>query len=328
MIDRVFGSLGRIRRASGTTSKEVFTDVNSILTAMWDAGRMDYIVGVRDGTIKPIHHVHLYRQGGIRAIPSAERLPRLDTVYDWIKTYQASAKHRVTLRTTYKALLALEPNALVEHLPDLLRRLKQQRSGWSFRADKAAVLAYLNDTLGRSHELYVRCSEIKLLPRIRNRLPVHLTPAEAKKAFDTLPVAHRRHAWALILTGMRPDEYFLRKFEVLDHGVRIDGTKTASSKRIVPNLGMITTPTTLYPPFQKAMKKYVDWLQPYDCRHSYSLWLEQAGIEASRVSSYMGHGPKSQTEHYQRHVVGPHLAGDSRKLLKLLDGAQIHLRVG
>ena len=127
---------------------------------------------------------------------------------------------------------------------------------------------------------------------------------------------------------MRPDEYFGQKFEVLENGVRIDGTKTPSSKRLVPNLGTITTPTTLYTPFQKAMKKYTDGLQPYDCRHSYSRWLEQAGIEASRVSSYMGHGPKSQTEHYQRHVVEPHLEGDSKKLLKLLAGAHIHLRVG
>lgn len=328
MIDRVFGDLGRLRRASGTTNREVFNDINSILTAMWNAGRMDYLIAVRDGLIKPLHHVRLYREGGIAAIPSAERLPRLETVYDWVETYQASEKHKSNLRTAYNALLAIDGDAMVEHLPDLLRKLRKGRSGWSFRRDKAAVLAYLNDTLGPRHELYIKCAEIKLLPRERNRQPVHLTPVEAKNAFEALPIPHRRHAWALVLTGMRPDEYFGRKFEVLENCVRIDGTKTPSSKRLVPLLGAVTTPTTLYTPFQKSLKKYIGWLQPYDLRHSYSRWLEQAGIEASRVSSYMGHGPKSMTEHYQRHIVEPHLEADSKKLLKLLAGAHIHLRVG
>lgn len=328
MIDRVFGSLGRIRRASGTDSREVLNDINSILTAMWNAGRMDYLIAVRDGTIKPLHHVQLYRQGGIQAIPSAERLPRLESVYDWIEMYQVGKKYRINLRTTYTALLAIDAGATVGDLPKLLRKLRQSRSGWSFRRDKAAVLAYLSDTLGRTHELYLKCAEIKLLPPERKRQPVHRTPAEAKKAFDALPVPHRWHAWALALTGMRPDEYFSRKFEVLENCVKIDGTKTASSKRLVPLLGTITTPTTLYRAFQQAMQKHASELQPYDCRHSYSLWLEQAGIEASRVSSYMGHAPRSQTEHYQRHQVEPHLEADSKKLLELLDGAQIQLRVG
>lgn len=321
IIDRVFPGVGRIRRASGTNDKRTFEDINSLLTTAYHSGRVDYLAAVRDARIRPLEHVDLYRMGGIAAIPELEKLPKLDTGFEWALSYEASKDHRENLAWTFRTLLKLEPNATQGDLPELLKKLKIQcrKAGqvMAFKRHKDHVLAFLADTIGREHPLYQQCRAIQSLrgATIPKRRGVHLTPSDALRLLGSLPTPHYAHAWSLLVTGMRTDaEYFSWSWDIKDQWVEIHGHKTAWSERIVPLVWTVTAPTTLYRAFQQAMQKHVKVVQPYDLRRTYSHWLEEAGIAQSRIEYYMGHAPGSQTAGYQRHNVEPYIQEDSKRI--------------
>src|SRR5439155_22488002 len=59
-------------------------------------------------------------------------------------------------------------------------------------------------------------------------------------------------------------------------------------------------------------------MQPYDLRRTYAHWLEEAGINATRVKLYMGHGQATVTDRYLCHQVKPYLARDAKRLRRYI----------
>jgi hypothetical protein len=59
---------------------------------------------------------------------------------------------------------------------------------------------------------------------------------------------------------------------------------------------------------------------PHECRHSYSSYLDAAGITETRADRYMGHSNPSVAARY-RHQLPGQLAEDAARLDEYLSGA-------
>jgi hypothetical protein len=56
--------------------------------------------------------------------------------------------------------------------------------------------------------------------------------------------------------------------------------------------------------------------------------MEEAGITRTRREHYMGHGPKTMTDRYERHEVTAYLQGDAKRLLEYIGEAQKQIKAG
>lgn len=322
VLDRQFKGVGRIKRASGTDDPKVHALLDNMLKTLKQAGRLDILDGIRRGVLTPLEVWARFRLGELERLPSVETIQALkDALGKWRDEEETGAWNRMARRAAVSAMLKHAPaQATVSDVPGIIRRYRSKSAGAvMFNRVRAAALAFLRDTVGRSHPLYGQVLDVQ--PRKeQKREPKPFTVEELVAAAPKLG-AFASCAWAMALTGMGPGEYWGRWTAKADRVV-IYGTKRSGRRREIPLAGAIAAPKGTKDYFQKLWRKVMDADRvPYDLRHTFATWLEQAGIPRTRRRGYMGHGAKDVTDLYEKHEVTAYLAGDGEKLRAVVGDA-------
>jgi integrase len=325
VLDRQFRGVGRIKRASGTDDPKLFSLLDAMLDTLYKAGRVDILQGIHAGALTPLEVWARFRLGELDRLPSVETMKPLKAELEtWVEQGKTGRWNKASRKYAVAAVLKLaKKSATVQDIPVLLRAYAMKAKGPTmFNRTRAAMQAYLRDTLGRSHPLYGKVRDVMPHPeqaREGNPQTVEgLTDLTAK-----LHPAHAAIAWAMALTGMGPGELWGTWTQ---HHDRIDvrGTKRKGRRREIPSIRPISRPTRLYRPFLDALNEASDGaVRPYDLRKTFSNWMEAAGIPRTRRMIYLGHGAKDVTDLYERHEVLRYLAEDGERLKTHLGHAPV-----
>jgi integrase len=330
VIDRRFKSgIGRIRRASGTTDKRVYEAIQGMLTMLHQTGRLQILREIRDGTIEVMDCYEHYLNNKLEHLPSTLTLQKIDpTVFDWIASRTDIADTTTVGYTdAVRRMVKTVGNYTVQNVAKAMKKYKAtQPPTRMFNYCRIALLAYLRHNHGKRSHVWQSLSEIRPIKQTTKPDPHSLTLLEALDVIRALPEAHARMASTLLWTGMRWKEYTVDGWEVKADRIAIHGKKTRFREREVPRLhtGMSANPDgvdfRLWPDsahvqvFRRHLKAVRSDLMVSTFRNTYSHILEESDISQSRIASYMGHGPKTQTEQYTRQEMTMWVKKDSKAI--------------
>jgi integrase len=328
ILDRVFPSLGRIRRASGTSQRRVYDALNAMLSSLWASGRLDYLRALRERMVHPLEVLDALRDQAPATLPRLEAVRLVKPLIDeWVRDLPAHRRPRIR---QYVAGLfrAIPASTRLAELPEamLAYRATKAATPTEHNRTKYTVQAFLRDTVGRRHEVYLAIADV---PRLKERkAPGHpFTPAELATVTQAAGQPFAGMVWTMALTGMGPGEYW-GPWRVEADRIEIQGTKTKGRVRWVPVLGALVAPGRSREHFRRVFRDAAPGHEPYDLRRSFARWLEEAGIPPSRIRAYMGHQPHAVTDLYQRHDVAPYLQPDAETIGRwLLEHGGGRLRV-
>jgi hypothetical protein len=316
-LDRQFKGVGRIKRASGTDSKELFRLLDSMLTTLYKSGRVDILQGIHAGKLTALEVWSRYRLGELDRLPTVETMRPLKVEMEtWVDHADTGQWNRQSRRYGVRAILRLaKKNATIQDLPDLLRAYSRVAGGATmFNRARAAVQAFLRDTLGKSHPLYARVRDVRA-KRVRTREGNPQSPEQLTALTAKMHPAFAAIAWSMALTGMLPHEMWGQWTQYGYQRLHIHGTKRVGRKRDVPSVRPIERPGRLYKPFLKAIKEASDdTVLPKDLRNTYSNWLQKAGIPRVRRKIYYGHGKTDVSDIYEWEEVQEFLRTDGDRL--------------
>lgn len=324
VIDRCFGPVGRICRASGTTDADVCKRLNLVLTELYAMGRLDLLRALRDRVLHPLELYNAFRQGQLDHLPTAEDLkPLAAAIAAWLPRLDATKRTRDRYEDELAKLTDGRAQATVADLPKLLaeQRAKCQGTGQrrTFNMIRAGAQAFTRDVLGREHRLW---RAVTAVARLRES-PRKGNPLSVEKVYQLAGTlgGHGPVLWSLCLSGMRSGEYWSRKWEHAGDRILVHGTKTAGADRFVPFVQLLATPATTYWGFAQALNKATGGhVRPHDTRKTFANWAEQAGIPRTRRRLYLGHGRRDVTDLYEEADVRAFLAEDGERLLRFIGG--------
>lgn len=342
MLDREIRGVGRIHMASGLSNAAQFRVLNDGITdlATSPAG-LDVLRALKARSLTPLTLFGAIKANttATLAVGAAAR-PLLTALATWREAYRtkvATRTYEVRGELIAHLTSVVTPTTPIAGLPAALRVLKEtMRGARSFNLDLAYASAFVRDTLGRRHPLYLDVRDIDPLAVSATTERRPLTPQDVltlAQAFDRVWQAKRGsrgdEVLAMALTGMGPTEYW-GAWSVRDHHVHIDGTKRVARVRDIPKLfpcAIYDRPTLARPSitvasFARALHiarvaTGID-CTPYDLRRTFGNWLEQAGILRSRRMQYLGHAVRDVTERYERHDVTRYLVEDGATIRKWL----------
>lgn len=303
MLDRRFAGVGRIHRASGTNDARTLRAINAMLTRLFELGRIDTLRAMRSGDLHPLTAYNLYRKGDLKELPDLQTVRALEA--DWEAWQRATpSKHTRRARAYAWGKLAevLPGSPTLADLPEALRtlRLDLQEHPPAFNRVRAAALAFVRDTVGRSHQLYASCTDVLAL---RERRQKRTAPpiAKAIRIREALPEPAAAMWWSMYLTGMGPDEYD-SGWEVVGAQVQIPGTKRDARRRMIPLFGPLTRRGMGWKQYREALAALPAELavQRYDARRGFLHLLEEARITRIRRKMYAGHALGDVTGGYER----------------------------
>ena len=333
VIDLTFRGIGRIKRASGTTDKAVFTGLKQMLRQLYQAGRWEVLERIRDGELSLLQVWRHHRVGQWERIPTAEHLlPLKETLDSWASTYPCSPKHQESLTRSFGLIAeSTRGSATVADLPEALKflrvRCQSEGIGRTFNLARSASQAFLRSTVGKHDPLWLKVSTVERLPE-PPKIGKH--PKNIEEVLEITEALGPKAGpmWlALCLTGMGPKEYFEDGFEVQQDRILIRGKKRKGRNRVVPLVTAPVRPMLTRWGFRQALRRLPILVTPYDARRTFANLMETAGIPRTRRMMYLGHRARDVTDLYERHEVTAFLAEDARKLLALLgeDKGQLKL---
>jgi integrase len=321
IIDRRYHGVGRIKRASGTNEAKVFRKILDMLDEIAGAGRTDVLRDIRDGILHPLEVWNAYRQHGVHRLPTAERLrPLQSAVEEWLKTAEIAAKTRRDYAYVLNGVTDTAPSTTpITKLPKLLAAYRYRAKPRMFNLARSACQAFIRDTVGRYHELWVEVANVR--PRkVRAKRGNPQTPEEARTITQSLG-RYGGMWWTMCCTGMGPNEYWDREWEILEDRIVIHGTKREGRSRVAPRITSPVRALILYPAFRRHLLDATDGtVRPYDARRSFAHWLEEAGIPRTRRRQYLGHGRRDVTDIYEDFPVERYVGQDARRLEEYLGG--------
>lgn len=330
--------VGRIAVASGTNHLPTFRRLQQMITVLNETGRSDILRAIRESELSPLQVYESFRVNELHRLPlGKELLPVKASMTTWNENSQASDSWKAARKSAIKDLA--EKASIVVNLPDALLALRTEaikaRTPAMFNRTRSTVLAYLRDTLRRSHRLYGEVRDVPLLkekksPKKQPQSWQQLTEHAAK--LNEVSPRYRNAMWAMALTGMGPKEYFIDGYEVLSDRVKVGGVKRPGRQRVVP--AVRTEYFTRIVPSRtvgamREMRVFGETLlekcgiRPYDLRRTYANWMESAGIPRTRRRLYIGHAKKDTTDIYEEHEVTAFLAEDAKRLEAFLGGSPI-----
>lgn len=327
VIDRVFRGVGRLKRASGTTDPRVHRKIDRCLTDLADHGRLDVLRALRDvRELTPLMVLEAWQRNELHKLPIGDTLAELAGAWGtYADTRQCSEKHRADIRQAWKYLERhAKAGARIAELADLLFQLRKNLDakghGRAFNKARAAALAFVRDTLKRSHQLHAEIRAIDTLPVTSKRLKRPQTVAglvEILKAVDNDVAAC---AWSMASSGMGPEEYWGSWQREPGARLHVRGTKRLGRDRYVPDAAIAVTPPITRAAFKNRWQRQVgSALSPYDLRRTFANWCEKAGIQHTRIRLYLGHGPRDVSDIYLWHDVLPSIAQDASTLSSWID---------
>lgn len=294
ILDQRCGKLGRLKVASGTLDPGVYLELKAMLRRLTRERRWDLLQLLQQRHVKPLELYDALGRGTVGELPTAEDVRPLKTVVDRaLPELDVADSTRAGYQGAFDRLLEEHARATLVDLPALLRRQRTAAlaSGKrvAYNRFRAACFSLLRQVLRPDHPILREARAVTALeedPRAGNPQ----TPKELRQLVTALgdlgPIA-----WALALTGMRQDEYFAGRWQVLANDrVHVQGTKSKGSRRLVPLIYPIAPASVGYKPFLSALREVSKGsVQPHDLRKTFSRWGEDAGVPGWRVELYMGH---------------------------------------
>lgn len=329
VLDRVFDGVGRIKKATGTTSRRVYDRISDMCTALHsgEAPRLDILRALRDGEVTLLQVYDAYRRNALHTLPLGLTGQLLSTALDdWFETIQIpidySMEHVRSLKTSRGYFTKARPKARVIDLPELLEELRDTLGAEyprSFNLARAGAMAFVRAKLKRNHPLWLAIAAVELRKVEKKPPRAKLSPEQALALFpDRENNWLDRVAWVMLTTGMHQKEYWGAWSNEGTH-ISVHGTKRSGRNRRIP---LVLPPAP--PPwkhrrnFEDAFRERTTAFTPYDLRRTYSHWMELAMIPRTRRRLYMGHSAKDVTDLYEEHEVTEFLAGDAEKLRAFL----------
>ena len=315
ILDRLFGKVGRVRVASGTRSKPMVRKLNDMLSAFRDMGRADLLEAIRDHTVSPLYAFSRYRQGRLDEIPAGDVLPALGAAWDaWAKRLDCSPSYRTSLRRTRRALGLSEEHILID-LPARLRAYRETAPPDSSNQARVHALAFLRDTLGKSHRLWMAVRDMKPAkkkPRQPRQIP---SVEEVRQLVVQLGPKAGGACWSLAAMGMIPKEYWEDGWEELPDRIRSYGQKRAGRTRDIPRWTRVVQPPLSFTTFRRKLRAASEgkW-RPTDFRRAFARWMAEAGVSPMNQRLYMGHGARNMSQWYTDGEVTAQLDADAEKI--------------
>lgn len=328
-VDWERARLGQIRRSTGETKRPAAERIHAMLGELEHEERWDLLADIRTGKL-PLRQVYdAYRKGTLKALPNADAMRRVDALLPGWADGARSVHTADGRRHVGRRILALKKDATLNDLPDLVGLLRARLLGRprSFNAILMTCRALLRDACGERSALYERLAAVKALPYTAKR--VHpFTRGEIRAVMDWLGPVRGRMLWTLCLTGMRPGEYWGR-WEVDGGLIRVHGTKTKGSDRIVPLIEEPVRPECSYHAFRQHLAQYPEGrVRVYRSRHTYAHWLERARVPRTRLRLYMGHSSRDITDEYLWHEVVAFTRKDAERVRAFLAGGRLAIAKG
>ncbi len=320
VIDRRYKAVGRIRRASGTTDKQTFSQILAMLSELHDSGRHSVLKEIRDGIINPIEAYGFWRQGELDHLPSAMTLrPVTPTIPDWIDNHTVAETTKRNYKSEISRFAAFVGEATrIQDLPSALKTYRdyclERGTARTFNYLRTAILSYINNNFGKSHVLWRSVRDVKTLKEEKKRQAPQLTVVEAHKLIRALPAVHGQIVRAMVLTGMHWKEV-IGEWSVESDRVTIKGTKAKGRDRFVPLIDSeVRKPRRASKAFRTALRRIRSDVSPYSFRRSFAHWMEEAGVPRTRRRLYLGHGTKDVTDRYERGDIERFLREDAEAL--------------
>jgi integrase len=287
-----------------------------MITTLNETGRDDILRALRDGEISPLSVYAAFRVNELHRLPlGKELLPLKDAMTKWNESNEAGKQRRAANKSGIKRLA--EKASIVGNLPDALLQVRvdliKEGHPAHFNRIRATALAFIRDTLKRSHHLYGEVMDVPLLKEKKAPRRQPQTWAQLAAHAETMNKENPRFRvalWAMALCGMGPKEYFVDGFLVLTDRVKVGGQKRRGRIRDVP--AVRTEYFTRKVPSatvgaEREMRVFGEKLlekcgiHPYDLRRTYANWMEAAGIPRTRRRLYIGHAKKDTTDIYEEH---------------------------
>ena len=329
-IDLQFRGIGRLHVRSGTYKRSVRDAMKQMFRTLYQMGRADVIRDVQANRVTALEVYERFRLGRLDQLPTGALMRPVAAAWTaWLDGKEVKRKTRYDYTRARDRLAPFgAPGAMLTELPKMLAEHRKASRGVhprTFNKDRAAALSMLASLVGERHWLYAECARVEPLQMPKaSRMPFNpQTVAEVRALAAKLEPHHALTLWGYCLTGMRPEEMFEEeenRWTLEPDRVRVDGTKTPASLRVLPRVGLIVKPGTRRRAFAKALAKASgDTVTPYDLRRSYAQWLDLAKIPQFRQDYYMAHGPKDLNALYKRaKECAPYLREDAEALAALV----------
>lgn len=334
-------ALCKIRRSSGTKDRKLFDRYVEMLDDLYHGRNPnhDQLRLIRDGKVSAAELYDRMKAGTLHLTPD---LLTKKLAKPAIDQYLIEAVAKETLAANTKKSYQYKVNAFfvavgkltIAELPVALTsyRDSQRTNKRQFQYVKDIISGFLKESLGKRHQVYKDWLDVDTLGYKRpkeagNPQPIYVL----LKIRDNLPESHQASFMAMCFSGMMPSEFFPNKWAVEQEifqnqelqYLHIYGEKTEYRNRLVPLLIQPQIFLTSNNWFGEVLKNATEngkltgnqEFTPYDCRRSFELMMDNAGIPKNRQALYMGHSPKTQTEDYGVHNVKPYLMDDHAKLL-------------
>jgi len=323
-IDRRFKSIGRIALSSGTANKRRFEKLNSMLTELYEDGRLDLLRAIKDRRIT-LQQVYGAKRTG-RLPYLASELVLLENLWEkveeWLPRSAKAQSSRKRYEVSYRSLkrtAVLPKDASVASLREV--NWTELRDSWQASpADwnrlRASVSRFLSVMLGDKYHPFRRdvMANFPVAKEPPGRVP-DLPPELFWQIVEATP-EHVQPAYvALAATGLRVSEYLaLEDHHLRPHtrSVEVPGTKTAASSdviRVGPEawewINRAVPPPLkykwLYKHWKRACKKLgAPDLTLMDLRHFTGQMLTDAGRPEVSVQHQLRHTDPRTTRRYTR----------------------------
>ena len=327
IVDRKFTGVGRIKRASGTSDPVVFRKINRDLTRLYEDGRLDILRSLRDKRLGFLEVRDAIQRRALDKLPTGRGAASLDEAWlAWTDSLvvprDCSKKHKESLETSRRYLAAHAPKALVADLPRAVAELRDdlgKKYPRSFNMLKSAAQAFLRETVGRAHPLWIAVAAVE--PR-KYRKTVKRRGLELDEMREHFPAPESDPvdaiAWTMATTGMHAEELW-GEWSTKPDRIHVEGTKRRGRVRDIPLVRRPSVPRIHRRTFENGVRERGKRsIQVYDLRRTYSHWMEEAGIPRTRRRLYMGHGVKDVTDLYENAEVTRFLAEDAERMCRFL----------
>lgn len=319
--------VGRIAVASGTTHAPTFRRLNEMISTLNETGRDDILRALREGELSPLGVYDAFRSHELHRLPLGKELLLLkESMTAWNEASEVGPARRAANKSAIKRLA--EKASVVGNLPDALllvrKDLIKENHPAHFNRIRATVLAFIRDTLKRSHRLYGEVRDVPLLKERKSPERHILTWSEVQSIAEKMEDPRDRAAvYGMALTGMGPKEWYVDGWKLGADRITIFGAKRKSRNRIVPRVRASYFATPLADARVQAERERrrfgerlygLAGVHPYDLRRTYANWLESAGVSRTRRKAYLGHAGGDVTSIYERHEVSGFLSGDAARL--------------
>jgi integrase len=310
-----------IRRLSGPHDRKMRAKLVRMLHTLHEQGRDDLVNAVARGTIKPLQLYNRWKFSRLEDLPHADELPRFTDVWPgWLAGFEASDFHKAACEGYCRRLAAtMEPDATLTALVDALKGYRNvyRNSPRTFNYARTTIMAFLRDTIGRRHRLWLDVADIPEL-RVKRKKKRGLPVEQLHDLVRKLGEPYGPMAWTMATTGMGWLEYS-GAWEREGVGLRIHGTKTGGRDRLIPLVSLLHPCEGTVYAFRYHLTAASDGtVTPYDLRRTFTGIMVDAGVPRPRRKLYLGHEPEDITALYEQQDVIEYLTKDAERMRAVL----------